>query len=111
MSLSFSKVYVMWTNDSAFPVEVAFGLLLGTHLWKKQLRLTMACAQQTWPLALGEKVFLIHQKNDFSVFSAASQCDPARVPHPSAWYVVLGVLPRFYFSISQREIAKQHSFM
>lgn len=88
-----------WTTD------------VGPHYGRSQLRLTIMSARHTWPLALGEKVFLICQNNDFSVFSAGSQCDPTRVPHPSAQYVALGVLPRFNFSISQREIPKQHSFM
>lgn len=88
-----------WTND------------VGPHYGRSHLRITVMSAQQTWLLALGEKVFLICQNNDFSVFSAGSQCDPARAPHPSVQYVVLGVLPRFNFSISQREIPKQHSFM
>lgn len=56
----------------------------------------------------------ICQNNDFSVFWVSSWCDPVKVPlppPPPAWYVVIGELPCLNFSISQGEIAKQHSSM
>lgn len=77
----------------------------------RRLSHAMVCAQHMWPQALDGKIVRVCQNNDFSVFLVSSQCEPMKVPLSSAWCVVLGELPCLSFSISQGEIAKQHSFM
>jgi hypothetical protein len=83
----------------------------GPWVGRSQFSLTMVCAQNLWPLAQNEKIIQICQNKVLSVSLASSQRGPTRVLFPPAWYAVLGVLSHLNFSISRREIAKQHSFM
>lgn len=109
-------MFLLWNKWLCIPSgSVPRTPAVGPLSVRGQLSHATLCAQHTRPLALNGEIVSRSVRIMISVCSGLSSwCDPVKVPllpPPPAWYVVIGELPCLNFSISQGEIAKQHSFM